>query len=157
MIGIRPYIGYFHSSQYVNDLANGDIYVSIGYSGDVLQACDRAAEAGQGINLAYTIAREVAQVGFDMRAIPDDTPNPEKAMKFIDYIVQAKVAAYITNHVYSANPNTAATEFVGEGVTSDPGIYPPAEARAKLFLLKRHSARYGRTLTRAWTTVRTGK
>lgn len=97
MMGVRPYVRYFHSSQYINDLANGDICVSIGYSGDVLQARDRAAEAGQGIEVAYTIPREGAQVGFDMMAIPDDAPNPENALKFINYILQPKVAADITN------------------------------------------------------------
>lgn len=157
MMGIRPHIRYFHSSQYINDLANGDICVAIGYSGDVLQARDRAAEAGQGIEVAYTIPRAGAQVGFDMMAIPDDAPNPENALKFIDYILQPKVAADITNYVYFANPNTAATEFVNEEVASDPGIYPPDEVRAKLFSLKPHSARYDRTLTRTWTTIKTGK
>ncbi len=157
MMGIRPYIRYFHSSQYINDLANGDICISIGYSGDVLQARDRAAEAGQGVNVAYTIPREGAQVGFDMMAIPDDAPNPENALKFINYILEPKVAADITNYVYFANPNTAATEFVDPEVANDPGIYPPEDVRAKLFSLKPHSSRYDRTLTRTWTTIKTGK
>lgn len=157
MASVRPHIRYFHSSQYINDLANGDICVTIGYSGDVLQARDRAAEAGRGTNVAYTIPKEGALLGFDMLAIPDDAPNPDNALKFIDYILEPKVAADITNYVYFGNPNIAATEFVDEKVVNDPGIYPPKEIRAKMFVSKLHSARYDRTLTRTWTTVKTGK
>jgi len=157
MLGVRPYIRYFHSSQYINDLANGDICLTIGYSGDILQARDRAAEAGQGTNIAYTIPKEGALIGFDMMAIPDDAPNPENALKFIDYILEPKVAADITNYVYFGNPNTAATEFVDEDVANDPGIYPPRDVKVKMFVSKPHSARYDRTLTRTWTTIKTGK
>lgn len=156
MLGVRPYIRYFHSSQYINDLANGDICLTIGYSGDILQARDRAAEAGQGTNVAYTIPKEGALIGFDMMAIPDDAPNPENALKFIDYILEPKVAADITNYVYFGNPNTAATEFVNEDVANDPGIYPPQDVKVKMFVSKPHSARYDRTLTRTWTTIKTG-
>ena len=154
---VRPHIRYFHSSQYINDLANGDVCVSIGYSGDVLIARDRAAEAGQGIEVAYAIPKEGGQVGFDMLAMPDDAPNPENALKFINYILEPEVAAAITNYVYYANPNTAATEFVLDDVKGDPGIYPPADVSANLFSLKPHSARFARSLTRAWTTIKTGQ
>lgn len=157
LLSVRPHIRYFHSSQYINDLANGDVCVSVGYSGDILQARDRAAEAGQGINLTYTIPAEGGQVGFDMMAVPDDAPNPENALKFINFILEPQIAADITNYVYYANPNTAATEFVIDDVKNDPGIYPPEEVKAKLFSIKPHSARYDRTLTRAWTTIKTGK
>ncbi len=157
MLSVRPHIRYFHSSQYINDLANGDICVAVGYSGDVLQARDRADEAGQGINLTYAIPKEGGQVGFDMMAIPDDAPNPENALKFIDFILQPEIAADISNYVYFANPNTAATEFVADEVKNDPGIYPSDEIRSKLFSIKPHTPRYDRSLTRAWTTIKTGK
>lgn len=157
LLSVRPHIRYFHSSQYINDLANGDICVTVGYSGDVLQARDRANEAGQGINLTYAIPAEGGQVGFDMMAIPDDAPNPENALKFINFILEPKIVADITNYVYYANPNTAATEFVIDDVKNDPGIYPPDAIRAKLFSVKPHSSRYDRSLTRAWTTIKTGK
>ncbi|MGB1215437.1 MAG: polyamine ABC transporter substrate-binding protein [Pikeienuella sp.] len=157
LLAARPHIRYFHSSQYINDLANGDICVSVGYSGDVLQARDRAAEAGQGVEVAYAIPKEGGQVGFDMLAIPDDAPNAENALKFIDYILEPQVAAAITNYVYYANPNTAATEFVVEEVSNDPGIYPSDEVSANLFSLRPHTPRYDRSLTRAWTTIKTGQ
>ena len=157
LLTARPNIRYFNSSQYINDLANGDICVSVGYSGDVLQARDRAAEAEQGVKIAYAIPAEGGQVGFDMLAVPDDAPNMENAWKFINFILEPQIAADITNYVYYANPNTAATEFVAKEVATDPGIYPPAEVRANLFSLRPHSARYDRLLTRTWTTIKTGK
>lgn len=157
LLAARPHIRYFHSSQYINDLANGDICVSVGYSGDVLQARDRAAEAGQGVEIAYAIPKEGGGVGFDMLAIPDDAPNAENALKFINYILEPEVAAAVTNYVYYANPNTAATEFVLDEVRNDPGIYPSAEVSANLFTMRPHTARYDRSLTRAWTTIKTGQ
>lgn len=154
---VRPYIRYFHSSQYINDLANGDICVSVGYSGDILQARDRASEAGQGIEIVYSIPPQGAQVGFDMLAIPVDAPNKDNALKFIDFILRPEIAADITNYVYYANPNIPATEFVVDEVRNDPGIYPDDETRKKLFSLRPHSARYDRSLTRAWTSIKTGQ
>ena len=107
--------------------------------------------------MAYAIPKEGGQVGFDMLAIPDDAPNAENALKFIDYILEPQVAAAITNYVYYANPNTAATEFVVEEVSNDPGIYPSDEVSANLFSLRPHTPRYDRSLTRAWTTIKTGQ
>lgn len=157
LLSVRPHIRYFHSSQYINDLANGEICVAVGYSGDILQARDRAAEAGQGIEIAFAIPPLGAQVGFDMLAIPVDAPNPENALKFIDFILRPEIAADITNYVFYANPNTAATELVADEVRNDPGIYPSQETRANLFTLKPHGSRYDRSLTRAWTTIKTGR
>ena len=157
MLSVRPYIRYFHSSQYINDLANGEICAAVGYSGDVLIARDRAAEAGQGVNVAYAIPKEGGQVGFDMLAVPVDAPNPENAWKFINFILEPETAAGITNYVYYANPNTAATELVLEEVRNDPGIYPPEDVKANLFSLKPHTSKFDRSLTRAWTTIKTGQ
>lgn len=154
---IRPYVRYFHSSQYINDLANGDICVAVGYSGDVLQARDRAAEAGQGVTVAYAVPREGALVGFDMLGVPSDAPHPEEAWAFINFILEPEIAADITNYVYFANPNTEATQHVDEEVRNDPGIYPSAEVREKLFTTTPDPQRYTRKQTRAWTSIKTGQ
>lgn len=155
--GIRPHIRYFHSSQYINDLANGDICLAVGYSGDILQAKDRAAEAGQGVEIRYTIPAEGAQLGFDMMVIPADAPNPEAAHRFIDYFLQPQVTAAISDAVFYANANKAATDLVSDEVRTDPGIYPSEETLAKMYSAKPHSARYDRSLTRAWTALKTGQ
>ncbi len=154
---IRPYIRYFHSSQYINDLANGDICLAVGYSGDILQAKDRAAEAGQGVDIRYTIPEEGAQLGFDMMVIPADAPHPENALEFINYFLQPEVTAKVSDAVFYANANSAATALVSDEVKNDPGIYPPEATLEKMYTAKPHAARYDRSLTRAWTSLKTGR
>jgi putrescine transport system substrate-binding protein len=133
MLKIRPYIKYFHSSQNINDLANGEICVAMGWSGDMLIARDRADEAKQGVEIAYVIPKEGAVMWFDNLAIPTDAPHPGNAHLFIDYIMEAEVAAAISNYVFYANGNSASLAYVEEDVKTDPGIYPSAEVKANLF------------------------
>lgn len=157
LLKLRPFIRYFHSSQYINDLANGDICVSIGWSGDILQAANRAKEAKNGVNIAYTIPKEGAMVYFDMFAIPKDAKNTEEAYQFLNYLLRPDVVANISNHVYYANANKAATPLLSAEVRDNPGIYPPADVRAKLFTQSVLSPKIDRVITRSWTTVKTGK
>ena len=157
LLKARPHIRYFHSSQNINDLANGDICVAMGWSGDMFIAMGRAAEAEAGVEIAYTIPKEGAVIWFDLLAVPADAPHPANAHLFLDFIMRPEIAAGISNYVYYANANAAATEFVEEEVKSDPGIYPTAEVKAKLFPDKASSAKYERLRTRAWTKVKTGQ
>ncbi len=156
IMAIRPYLKKIHSSQYISDLANGDLCVAFGYSGDVLQAKNRAAEAKNGIDIAYSVPREGAMTWIDMMAIPKDAPNAENALKFINYILRPEVVAKISNTVTYANPNKLATALVDEKIRSNPGIYPPPEVRARLFFDKPVTPQYERLRTRAWTKVKTG-
>lgn len=157
MLKIRPHIKYFHSSKNINDLANGEICVSMGWSGDMLQARDRAAEAKQGVEVAYIIPKEGALIWFDTLAIPADAPHPNNAHLFLNYLMEPEVAAAVSNHVSYANINNASLAFVNDDVKSDPGIYPSAEVKAKLFPDKAHSPKFTRLLTRAWTKIKTGR
>ncbi|HZT51068.1 MAG TPA: polyamine ABC transporter substrate-binding protein [Stellaceae bacterium] len=154
---IRPYVRKFHSSQYINDLANGDLCVAYGYSGDVLQARNRAREAKNGVDIAYAIPKEGAMIWIDMMAIPKDAPHPDAALRFIDYVLRPETIAAISNTVAYANPNVRATALVDEALRDDPNIYPPPEVRARLFFDKPVTAQYERLRTRAWTRVKTGE
>jgi putrescine transport system substrate-binding protein len=154
---IRPHIRYIHSSQQINDLANGEICVAMGWSGDIMIAADRAAEAENGIEIAYSIPKEGTIIWFDMLAIPSDAPHPENAHRFIDYLLEPEVIAAITDYVYYANPNRASTALIDEEITGDPGIYPTDAVKAKLFPDLAHSARFTRVQTRAWTRFKTGQ
>ncbi len=153
---IRPYIAYFHSSQYINDLANGDICMVFGWSGDVLQAASRAAEADNGIRIRYVIPREGAMLWFDMLAIPATAVNVDEAHAFIDYLLRPEVIAEITATVKYANPNRAATALVPAAIRSNPGIYPPEEVRRRLFTSKLTAPKLDRVMNRVWTSVKTG-
>ncbi len=154
---VRPYIRYFHSSQYIADLANGDTCLAHGYSGDIFQAQARAEEAGAGIEISYTIPEEGAVIWFDLMAIPADAPHPDNAHKWINFIMQPQIAADISNYVYYANANAASFDLIDPEVTGDPGIYPPDEVKAKLFSLASQSLAYERLQTRAWTRIMTGQ
>jgi putrescine transport system substrate-binding protein len=148
---------YFHSSQYISDLANGDVCLALGYNGDILQSQSRAEEAGQGVKVGYSIPKEGTQVWFDLMAIPADAPNKENAYKFIDFVLRGETAANIANYVYYAVPNTAATPFIEKAVLDNPGIYPTDAVKAKLFPQLAHTAKFDRLLSRAWTGIKTGR
>lgn len=154
---LRPYITQFHSSQYINGLANGDLCVAVGWSGDVLQAQDRAGEAENGIEIEYAIPKEGTQIWFDMLAIPADAKNPDAALKFVNYLMEPEVIAGITNYVAYANPNTAATPFQDKEITENPGVYPSDEVKKKLFPSKLRSQTIDRTMTRMWADIKSGR
>jgi putrescine transport system substrate-binding protein len=157
LLAIRPYILYFHSSQYINDLANGDICLVFGWSGDILQAKARAEEADNGVNIRYVIPREGALLWVDTLAIPVGAANVDNAHLFIDYLLRPGVIAAITNYVRYANGNAASLPFVDTEVLEDPGIYPPPAVRARLFANKVTPPRLDRVATRVWTQVKTGR
>ena len=153
---IAPYIAKFNSSEYINALANGDICVAFGWSGDVLQARDRAAEADNGVEIAYNVPSEGALMWFDQMAIPADAPNAEGAHKFINFILDAQNMAAASNYVYYANGNLASQEFLAEDVIGDPAIYPDAATLENLYTVTAYAPRVQRTVTRMWTKIKSG-
>ncbi len=154
---IRPYVRYFHSSQYISDLANGEVCVSVGFSGDIYIAAARAVEVNNGIEIAYSLPTEGAQLWFDMMAIPADAPNPDAAHKWINFIMEPQITADITNYVSYANANAASLPLVDEAIRNDPSIFPPADVMAKLFPSQVYDAKIDRVMTRLWTKVQTGQ
>jgi putrescine transport system substrate-binding protein len=154
---IRPYIRNINSSEYIESLANGDLCVAVGYSGDVLQARDRAREANKGIEIKYMVPKEGSILWFDMLAIPKDAPDPDSAYAFMNYIMTPQVIADISNFKRYANANAAAQPFVQQAVRDDPGIYPPAELRQKLAVQLADSADQTRAITRMWQKFKTGQ
>jgi putrescine transport system substrate-binding protein len=157
LMSIRPYLRYINSSRYIDDLANGETCLALGWSGDVKQARDRAKDAGNGVEIKYSIPKEGTIMNFDMLAIPADAPHPHNALLFINYLLEPAVAARNSNLVKYANANAASTPLVSEAVRGDPNIYPPPDIRAKLVPEPVLSAEYQRLLTRTWTRFKTGK
>ncbi len=157
LMAIRPYIRYVHSSRYIDDLANGEICLAMGWSGDVKQAHDRTLEAGRGIELAYHIPREGAMRNFDMVAIPADAPHPRNAHLFINFLLRPDIAARNTNFLKYANGGDPAVEQLQSAVRNDPGIYPPPQVRAGLVPELAKSAQFTRLLNRMWTRFKTGE
>ncbi|MDF2177057.1 extracellular solute-binding protein [Aliiglaciecola sp. CAU 1673] len=154
---IRPHIRYFHSSQYINDLANGDICVAVGWSGDVFQAADRASEAENGVEVGYIIPKEGAAMWFDMLSIPADSKNMDAAHDFINYLMEPEVIASVTDYVSYPNGNKASTSLVDPEITGNPAIYPPADVMEKLYTFDIMPAKVSRVTNRVWTEVKAGK
>ena len=154
---VRQHVRYYHSSQYINDLASGDICVAVGWSGDVFQARDRAAEAGNEVVVDYLIPAEGAHMWFDMLAIPTDARHPENAHKFIDFLMRPDIAAEIVDYVVFATANAAAMDLIDEAVVNDPAVFPDEATKANLWPSIVYGAREDRALNRVWTQVKTGR
>lgn len=156
-LSIRPDVAYFHSSKYISDLANGNTCVAIGYSGDIYQAKSRAEEANNGVNISYNIPKEGAGAFFDMLAVPADAKNAENAHVFLNYLMEPKVMADITNYVQFPNGNKAATELVDEAIRTDPGVYPSEDVMAKIYTFPDLDPKTQRAMTRSWTRIKSGQ
>ncbi|MFO7704461.1 MAG: extracellular solute-binding protein [Halopseudomonas sp.] len=157
MLSIRPHITYFHSSKFITDLANGDICVAVGWSGDILQAAARAEEAQNGEVVKYAIPEEGAPMWFDMMVMPVDAKNVDNAYAFLDYILRPEVIAEVSNYVAYANGNKASLAMIDDSVLNDPGVYPSEETLNKLFTLAELPANIERVRTRAWTRIKSGR
>ncbi|MBD8527773.1 extracellular solute-binding protein [Pseudomarimonas arenosa] len=154
---IRPHITYFHSSQYINDLANGDVCLAVGWSGDIFQARDRAADAENGVEVSYVIPKEGAPMFFDMMAIPKDAKHVDEAYAFIDYVLRPEVIAAVQDYVSYGSANTGAFDLVDESLRNNPGVFPSDETRQKLFTFAVLPPEVDRLQTRIWTRLKTGK
>ncbi len=154
---IRPFIRTFDSASVIDNLANGEICVAMGYSGDVLQARNRAAEAGNGVEIAYAIPKEGAVRWLDSAAIPKDAPHPGNAHRFIEFLLQPDVIASISNYVHYANANLIAKPKVDEAIRNDLSIYPSDETMAKLVDPQKLPEEVNRARQRAWTSIKTGR
>ncbi|WP_417780442.1 polyamine ABC transporter substrate-binding protein [Stutzerimonas xanthomarina] len=157
LLEIRPYVRYFHSSKYISDLANGNICIAAGFSGDIFQAAARADEAGKGIDIAYTIPKEGGNLWFDMLAIPVDAQNVEEAHAFINYLLEPEVIASVSDYVGYANPNIKAGELMDQEVRNDPSVYPPQAVLDRLYVSAELPPKINRLMTRSWTKVKSGQ
>ncbi|WP_295314665.1 polyamine ABC transporter substrate-binding protein [Roseobacter sp.] len=156
LMAVRPYVQKFHSSEYINALANGDICVAFGWSGDILQARDRAAEADNGVEIVYNAPSEGALMWFDQMAIPTDAPNPDAAHVFLNFIMDAQNMADASNYVYYANGNEASKPLLAEDVIGDPAIYPDEATLENLYTTTPYPAKVQRVVTRLWTRIKSG-
>jgi putrescine transport system substrate-binding protein len=157
LLKIRPYIRNINSSEYIEALANGDLCIAVGYNGDVLQARDRAKDANKGIEIKYMVPKEGSILWFDMLAIPKDAPDRDSAYAYLNYIMEPKVIADISNFKRYANANLASQPYVLQSVKDDPAIYPPPELREKLAVQLADSPEQTRIITRMWERFKTGQ
>src|SRR5215216_7628518 len=154
---IRPYVRKFHSSEYLGALASAEICFVVGWSGDVMQARSRAAEAKTGVEIGYTIPKEGAQMFFDNLAIPKDARNVAEAHAFIDYLLRPEVAAKNSNFLGYANGNLASQKFINEAILNDRTVHPDTQTMARLHVIRAHDQKTQRLMNRLWTRIKTGR
>ncbi|HVZ50335.1 MAG TPA: polyamine ABC transporter substrate-binding protein [Pseudolabrys sp.] len=157
LMKIRPSVRKFHSSEYLNALASGEICLVVGWSGDIKQSQKRAVEAKNGVDIGYAIPKEGAQMWFDNIAIPKDAEHVPEAYAFIDYLLRPDVAAKNSNMVSYANGNLASQKFVDKAVLDDKSVYPDAATMAKLYTVNARDQKTQRLINRLWTKVKTGR
>lgn len=156
LLSVRPYIRAFDSEEYMNGLINGDFCISMSWSGDYAVAEARARAVGERVDLAFTVPREGANLSFDAWLIPADAPHPQAALEWLNYLMEPKVIAAITNHIRYGNDNLASDPFVDPKILHNPAIYPTPEVEARLYGSKEVSAQLERLRTRVWMKVKTG-
>ena len=154
---VRPAVRKFHSSEFLNALATGEICLVLGWSGDVKQAQKRAAEAHNGIEIAYAVPVEGAEMFFDNLAIPKDARHGAEAHAFIDYLLRPEVAAKNTNFLSYANGNLASQAFIDPAILADRTVYPDETTMARLYTINAHDAKTTRLMNRLWTRIKTGR
>jgi putrescine transport system substrate-binding protein len=156
LMAIRPYLRYINSSRYIDDLANGEICLSLGWSGDVGQAAARAREAGGLVELRYSIPDDGTVMFFDMLAIPADSRHPKNAHLFINYMLRPEIAAKNASVMHYATSNAAAYKLIDPAAFADRNFYPPPELRAHLHPNLAHTQAYTRLRNRLWTRFKSG-
>lgn len=153
---VKPYVTYFNSSKYVSDLANENICLAIGYSGDPALINLRADEAGNGVHVNFAVPKEGSKLSVDMMAIPADSKNPENAEKFINFVLKPKVMAAITNYVHYPNAVPGSKQFTLPDISNDPVIYPSGDVAQRLVVIKSRSPELVRFITRSWNKIKSG-
>jgi putrescine transport system substrate-binding protein len=154
---VRPFVRKFHSSEYLSALATGEICLVVGWSGDIMQARSRAAEAGNGIVVGYAIPKEGAQMFFDNLAIPADARNVNEAYALINFLYRPDIAARNSNFLSYANGNLASQKLLDPKILGDKNIYPDEATFAKLFVITARDPATQRIINRLWTRVKTGR
>jgi putrescine transport system substrate-binding protein len=154
---IRPYVRKFHSSEYLSALATGEICLVVGWSGDIMQARSRAAEAKSGVEIGYAIPKEGAQMFFDNLAIPADAKNVAEAYELINYLYRPEVAAKNSDFLSYANGNLASQKLIDPKIFNDKTIYPDEVTLTKLFVITARDPATQRVINRLWTRVKTGR
>ncbi len=157
VMAVRPYIRTFDSNDYWHQLASKEVCLSIAWSSDYSVAQERAREDGTGAHLAFTLPKEGSNITYNAFLIPASAPHPDAAHKFLNFILEPRVIAAITNDIHYGNDNLAARPFVKSEMLNDPAVYPPPELRARLYLPAELGQDYDRLRTRVWTHIKTGQ
>jgi putrescine transport system substrate-binding protein len=155
--GMRREVKKFDSAEFADALANGDVCLGVGYSGDSFRARDRAQEADNGIEIDYTIPKEGSLMLLDNLAIPKDAPHVEEAYAFIDFLLRPLIAARNANFTHRASGVLASKSAIDKDIVENKSIYPDAAAMQRLFVVANHDPAARKTIIREWARIKIGK
>jgi putrescine transport system substrate-binding protein len=156
LLAVRPYIRAFDSLEYLSDLANGETCLAMGYSSDAAATRALLRASGAQVRVAFTVPKEGACISYDAFLIPAAAPDPDAAYRFIDFLLEPKVIAAVTNEIHYGNNNRAADAYVETSILQDPSIYPGSQMRTRLYQQAEAGPETERIRTRTWTVVKTG-
>jgi len=154
---VRPNIRTFESTNYIDDLAGGELCIAMSWSSDYAYAMARARATHVDVPLAFTIPREGASVDYDAWVMPAGAPHPAAAHRFINYMLEPRVVAAVTNVTHYGNNNRDADPYVDPSILADPLLYPPPEIEARLYYSLPPNSALRRLRTRAWTRIKAGR
>ncbi len=153
---VRPYVRYFDNTRYTQDLASGDICVSMAWNNNLITASQIAAETGHPAKIKVMLPKEGGVIWSDQLVIPKDAPHPEAAQAFLDFLMRGSSAGEIVNTTLVAAPNIKATEFAKPELRNDPGIFPPQEWRMAQPPSETFEPQLQRDMTRLFSEVKAG-
>ncbi|KAF3998534.1 ABC transporter substrate-binding protein [Glaciimonas immobilis] len=150
----KPFWAAFNGTSYIKELTVGNVWVVHGYSSDIFQADVDAQKAARKFRIRAALPKEGAVLALDSMVIHKDAPRPDLALKFMNFMMEGKNAAELTNLIGTGNPNADAAQYIKPEIASNPAIFPPKNVVSKLEMLKDLNGKQRRTLNRLWTEIR---
>jgi putrescine transport system substrate-binding protein len=153
---IQPYVRRIATAGYYQQLAEGDLCLAIGYSGDAMVARRMVQESNGKVKIDYSFAREMVPFYIDTMVIPADSPNPAAALAFINFVMRPEISASVTRFIGFATANQAAVPLLEPAVRGNAVIYPPPAIRSRFELQRVYTPDETHAFTRAWLQFKSG-
>ncbi len=150
----KPYWAAFNSSSYIKELTVGNIWVAHGYSSDMVQARNDALEAKRDFTVNFILPKEGAVLALDSMVIPREAKNKQLALQFINFLMDGKNAAGLSNDVGAGNPNAAALAFINPELKQLAAIFPDQQVLATLETLEATNVKVRRLKNKLWTEIK---
>ncbi len=154
IIRAKPYWAAFNASSYIKELTVGNIWLVHGYSNDIFQADLDAQKAGRSFRILSSIPREGAVLSLDSMVLHKSGPRPDLAHRFIDFMLDGRNGAELTNLIGSGNPNRDALQYIKPEVAQNPAVFPDRAQQARLEMLRDLDRHQRRVLSRIWTEIK---
>ena len=153
----KPYWAAFNASSYIKELTVGNIWLVHGYSNDIFQANQDAQAAKRPFHILQGMPKEGAVLAVDNMVIHKSAPRPDLAHQFINFMLEGKNSADLTNLIGSGNPNTDAMKYIKPEILKLPAVFPPKDVQAKLEQLKELTPAQRRLRNKLWTEIKASR